>query len=392
MIEKKVLFISNSIVGKNPGVSGGESRFIELGKYWQKMGFEIHLVSSEGGKTLCEKMGLPVILHRIPSTDTESRMEMIRRMFGLIWYIPQILSEFKSGVIYSTSEQIYDVLPASFLKLFHGSKIRWATAVHWLPPILFWRRKSSKWYNSLMFLISERMGLFFAYLFSDSMFPVSQSTFSDMEKAQIKGRKIKVVKCGVNLLEIKEITSKISEDKTYEAVFMKRIQAVKGIFDLIDIWELVVKKLPEAKLVVVGSGIDEEEAKRRATEKDLTKNIQFLGAVYDPVEKCTYVAKSRLFLLPSYEENWAIVIGEALACGTPVMVYRLKELEEVWQDSITYIELSAKEKFAEKIIEYLTDLREYEAKVSYGLEYVKQYDWQEIAEEEIKNILGDKNE
>jgi len=44
-MKNKILFISNSIVGKNPGISGGESRFIELGKNWQKKGYEIHLMS-----------------------------------------------------------------------------------------------------------------------------------------------------------------------------------------------------------------------------------------------------------------------------------------------------------------------------------------------------------
>lgn len=152
-MKKNVLFISNSIVGKNPGVSGGESRFIELGKYWAEMGYEIHLLSSEGGKTLCEKMGLPVILHKIPSSDSETRSEVVTRMIRLLWYVPSLLGQFKEGIVYSTSEQVYDVWPAFFLKLVYGSRIKFASAVHWLPPFIFWRRKSSRWYNSLLFMI-----------------------------------------------------------------------------------------------------------------------------------------------------------------------------------------------------------------------------------------------
>lgn len=386
MIEKKVLFIANSIVGKSPGLSGGESRFIELGKYWQKMGYEIHLQSSEGGKVLCDKMGLKVILHKITSTDQESRAEMYRRMITLFIDLPKIIIEFKSGIVYSTSEQVYDALPGFFLKLFYGKNIKWASAVHWLPPVLFWQRKSSKWYNSLFFMISERLGLILAYLLADSLFPVSAATYNDMYKSRFRGRKIKTVKCGVNLSEIESLIDK-GQEKIYDAVFLKRIQAVKGIFDLIDIWEIVVKKLPQEKLIIIGNGIDEVEAKKLVTEKKLDENIKFLGAIYDLKEKYNYLAQSKLFLLPSYEENWAIVVGEALACGTPVMVYRLKELEEVWKDSITYINISNKEAFAEKIVDFLTNNSEYEERSRQGIEYVKQYDWAQIAFEEMDFIL-----
>jgi glycosyltransferase involved in cell wall biosynthesis len=390
MIAKKVLFISNSIVGKNPGVSGGESRFIELGKCWKNMGYEIHLLSSEGGKNLCEKMGLPVILHKIPSTDSETRLEVLRRLFSLMTYIPNLLNEFKEGIVYSTSEQIYDTWPGFFLKIFYGKKIKFVSAVHWLPPIFFWQRKASKWYNSLLFMLSERSGLFLAYIFADALFPVSKSTSNDMYDSFLRGKKIHIVKCGVNLIEIENVRNKFEVKKTYDAVFMKRIQAVKGIFDLIDIWELVIKKLPESKLIIIGSGIDEFEAKASVSRKNLNNNIEFLGAIYDTERKYRYVSQSKLFLLPSYEENWAIVIGEALACGTPVLVYRLRELEEVWEDSITYIDIPDKNLFAETVVNFLGNLSKYDETVKHGLDFVKQYDWQQIADDEIKFIVGER--
>jgi glycosyltransferase involved in cell wall biosynthesis len=387
MIEKKVLFISNSIVGKNPGVSGGESRFIELGKYWKKMGYEIHLLSSEGGKTLCEKMGLEVVLHKIPSSDSETRAEMLRRTLALFWYVTVLLKDFKDGIVYSTSEQIYDVWPGFILKLFYSNKIKFASAVHWLPPLLFWTRKSSKWYNSLLFLISERTGLLLAYFISDALFPVSTSTYWDMHRFFIRGKKINTVKCGVNLKEIEQVVEQAGKEIKYEGIFLKRLQSVKGIFDLIDIWETVVKKFPKSQLIIIGSGIDEQEAKKIVKDKNLETNIKFLGPILDYAEKYKLICESKLFLLPSYEENWAIVIGEALACGTPVTVYRLKELEEVWKDSITYVNLSDKAAFADSIINNLTDVSVYQKRVEYGKSYVKRYDWEQIAADEIKFIL-----
>ena len=61
----KILFIANVIFGENPGLSGGEIRFIEIAKFWASKGHEIHLMSSKGGKTLCNNLGLEVIFHNI---------------------------------------------------------------------------------------------------------------------------------------------------------------------------------------------------------------------------------------------------------------------------------------------------------------------------------------
>ncbi len=382
----KVLFIANSIVGKDPGVSGGESRFIELGKYWQKKGYEIHLLSSRSGEMLCRKMGFKVVLHELTSSPNDNRIEFVLRTIKLLFYLITLSRDYKEGIVYSCSEQIYDTLPGAFLKFIYGPKIVFASAVHWLPPLLFWKRKASTWYNSLLFMLSERSGLTFAFWFADSLFPVSQSTYQDMHEAGFKSSKIHVVKCGVNLSEIIPIKNKYLEKK-YEAVFLKRVQAVKGIFDLIEIWGKVVKKIPQAKLLIVGSGIDEKEAKARVEAAHLDNNVTFTGAVYDPEIKFKLVSESKLFLLPSYEENWAISIGEALACGTPVVCYRLKELEAVWEESIRYVELGDKTGFSDLTISLLNNQEEYQKLALKGEKYIKKYDWKIIAEEELKYLI-----
>ncbi len=144
VLNKRVLFIANAIVGKDPGVSGGESRFIELGKQWKANGYEIHLLAAKSGETLCIKMGLDVILHCVSKSDNDSRLEFIIRTIKVLFYLPSILNDFDEGIVYSTSEQFYDTLPGCILKLVYPDRILFATAVHWLPPVQFWKRKSSK--------------------------------------------------------------------------------------------------------------------------------------------------------------------------------------------------------------------------------------------------------
>src|SRR3989339_417609 len=130
----KILIIANSIVGAEPGVTGGENRFIELAKCWSKKGYEIHLMSGKAGKVLCEKMGLPVTLHSISNSPNIGRLEIIAVFFKMLFHLPALLFSFKEGIVYSGSEQIYDVFPGFLLKLFRPSKIRFGVVTHWLPP------------------------------------------------------------------------------------------------------------------------------------------------------------------------------------------------------------------------------------------------------------------
>ena len=386
-MSKKILIIANSIVGNPPGVTGGESRFIELAKCWVKKGYEIHLMSGKCGEILCNKFGLRVTLHNISNSEATGRIEIIKRLFKVFVYLPKILRSFDEGIVYSASEQIYDVLPGFFLKRYNPEKIRYGVVVHWLPPILFWTRQGSDLINSLMFLISERIGLLYASLSADILLPVSADTLKDLSRSLFRFKKAKDVICGVNLEEIEAYT-KDAREKKYDGVFLKRLQKTKGIFDLIEMWENIVKQKPEAKLLIIGEGIDGEEARELVKEKNLEKNIEFAGVVYDPKEKFKLLAQSKVFILPSYEENWAIVIGEALASGVPVVCYGLEELKKVWSTSVTFVETGNITKLRESVLSILG--KENNTLIENGKEYVKKYSWQRIAEEELKIILGEK--
>jgi glycosyltransferase involved in cell wall biosynthesis len=305
-------------------------------------------------------------------------------MIKLFFWRPKELNNFQ-GIIYSASEQIYDTWPAYFFKKKNPKKITWVTAVHWLPPWPPWKRKQSKWYNSIAFFLSERLGLLLAQKKADLLFPVSQSTAEQLKTIGLARSRYQVVECGVDYNTIQKIIQDV-KTKKYQAIFLKRLQSVKGIFDLIDIWKMVVKKIPSARLAIIGEGIDSRRARELVQQKNLTNHIDFLGNIYDFKEKFKLLAQSQLFLLPTYEENWAIVIGEAMASNLPVIAYKLKELDQVWQDNYLKIPKGNKNLFAQQVVELLRDINQRQFWQNKGHQYVQRYDWTLIAQKELKLI------
>lgn len=383
-MKASILFIMNGIgaVGGLPGVSGGEVRWIEIAKRWQETGHEIHVFTPEPGVELCEKLGLEATFHvsRVPNQYSAGTY-LLRFMKSI--FIPKTLRNFR-GVVYSTTEHAYDVLPALRIKGNRNESI-WVAVVHWVAPP---KRKGTSLFNSLLFFFNQRLGFSLIKKRADIVLAVSRNTAEHLSQTGFKRKTFPVI-AGVNFQEIRKTALRVNTKK-YDAVFMKRLDGTKGVFDLIEIWKDVVHAKPKATLGMIGLGSHETMTRlhKMVEAYGIIGNVDFLGPIYDFNAKISALASSKLLVLPSYEENWAIVIGEALATGIPVVCYSLPEIRTVWYDNVIWIPKGDKKKFANKVIEFLDDAEARNRLSETGIRFIKRYNWHEIADEEMKLILS----
>lgn len=88
----------------------------------------------------------------------------------------------------------------------------------------------------------------------------------------------------------------------------------KGINHLLESWIEHIKQYPKDKLILIGGGPLFEQYKSQYIN---VKSIYLEGRVsYNSVFK--YYAIADVFILPTIEDNWSLVIPEAMACGLPV--------------------------------------------------------------------------
>lgn len=124
------------------------------------------------------------------------------------------------------------------------------------------------------------------------------------------------------------------------ALFVSRMHPKKGVMELVEAWGQVVSggveewKSWEVELVYTVSGEFEKEyeakVKARVKELRLEDRFIFTGALNDD-EKWAAYARADLFVLPTYSENFGIVVAEALWAGMPVITTKgtpWKELED----------------------------------------------------------------
>ena len=112
---------------------------------------------------------------------------------------------------------------------------------------------------------------------------------------------------------------RLSDRSSRSVLFLSRIHPKKGLLKLLNSWKEA--NVPDNwKLVLAGpdEGGHQREVQALARNLDIESQISFPGAVSDE-EKWDLYFKSHVFVLPSFSENFGIVVAEALAAGLPVI-------------------------------------------------------------------------
>lgn len=101
-------------------------------------------------------------------------------------------------------------------------------------------------------------------------------------------------------------------------VYHGRVDARKGLLELIDAMREVNTSRPEARLIVSGVGPDVERVREYARDAGLSDVIEFSGyADYEAAPSVYH--RGDIFVSPTYSEGFSNTILEAMASGLPVI-------------------------------------------------------------------------
>lgn len=101
-------------------------------------------------------------------------------------------------------------------------------------------------------------------------------------------------------------------------LFAAKLVAQKRPEDLLLAFKNISNEFPNACLFFVGSG-QEEHPLREHAERMHLQNVHFLG-FKNQSELPAVFAASDIFVLPSSDEAWGLVVNEVMAAGLPVIV------------------------------------------------------------------------
>lgn len=126
-----------------------------------------------------------------------------------------------------------------------------------------------------------------------------------------------------NGMELPKVLQSEKLDKAHPgglrtALFLGRLHPKKGLPLLIDAWAEVRPR--RWRLIIAGPDEDGHSGEVAALiqRRGLTGDIRLVGPAYAD-EKAQLLASARVFVLPTYSENFGMAVAEALANGVPVI-------------------------------------------------------------------------
>lgn len=119
-----------------------------------------------------------------------------------------------------------------------------------------------------------------------------------------------------------------ANDNTPILLAAGRISREKGIFDLPEIMARVREEMPDARLVIAGTGPAEKELKKKLPD------ALFLGWVDKPLIRQLYAGLD-MFVFPSRFDTFGNVALEAFTYGMPVIAYNCKGPKDIIEDDVS---------------------------------------------------------
>lgn len=115
---------------------------------------------------------------------------------------------------------------------------------------------------------------------------------------------------------------------SFEVLFAGQISLRKGVPYLLQAFARL--RHPRKRLILAGAMQDDMRALRASLPAD---NVEFAG-ILPQAELAARMSRSHVLVLPSVEEGLALVQGQAMACGCPIIATRATGAEDLFTDGI----------------------------------------------------------
>jgi phosphatidylinositol alpha-mannosyltransferase len=192
-----------------------------------------------------------------------------------------------------------------------------------------------------------------------------------------------VIPNGIDLEIFNSQSKKIKKflDGKINVLFVGRIEERKGLIYLLKAYQILTRKFPNLRLIIIGEGELKKECQDFVRKHNL-KEVHFEGEKTGR-ELISYYKTADIFCAPSiYGESFGIVLLEAMACGLPVVAFSNEGYKEFFREKKGEKFLANPKDFKglAKKLEILIENENLRREMGkWGIKEAKKYSWDKIA-------------
>jgi glycosyltransferase involved in cell wall biosynthesis len=322
--------------------------------------------------------------------------KLVRANYSRQWVLPEFLmyaKDFIFTLFWTISiKEIYDIyIGADPLSAFAGLLLKMIGktdkvilyTVDYVPI-----RFSNKILNYLYHRLDD-----YCVTHCDQVWNLSPRMAKEREKRGITiNNKQITVPIGVHFNRINRLP--IREINRYNVAYMGHLRKGQGLDLIFEVLPQVIIKLPDFKLIIIGTGPLERELKDLAKQKELDKYVDFMGFIEDH-KKVEEILSSCSIGLSVYEPDpqsftWYADPSKPkqyMACGLPVIITMVPSIaKDIEEGPMGLVINYNSEDLENAIIKLLSDNNFYNICRLHCIEFASRIDWSHIYEDAIKQI------
>jgi len=208
---------------------------------------------------------------------------------------------------------------------------------------------------------------------------ISESTRTELLSHGCTRENVFLVPCAVNHSAYRQLPGVIKTELMIG--YVGRIKKYKSVDHLLRAFAIVLKVLPEAKLIIIGEGDGKPAFEQLSHELQINHATTFTGFLPSE-EKVRLLNQMQIVVNTSAKEGWGLTVTEANACGVPAVASDVPGLHDAVKDGETGLlyEYGNIEQLAEKILLLLRDEHLRSRLTKGALEYAQSLTWDKSAE------------
>lgn len=302
-----------------------------------------------------------------PMTSTDDRVEIIRPYFlsfrsiryaaingilmqlSLFHMIKKLIKEKQIEVILA-----YNMIPEGIAAVRLAKKFN--------LPVAFWAIGTDvndfAGYNKINTYLSKK-----TIQESNLVIAESKDLENKIRTLTSKNKSIKTFYKGIDISNFRDLPSRdvllrkleLPSERRY-ILFVGRLIYDKGIYELAETFNNLVKKYSDLDLILVGEEIEKDALIAKFTAYGILDKIHFKGIT--PYREIAYYMRiSELLLFPTWAEGLPNVVMEAMAIGLPVVASNVDGIPEILENRVTGLSVPPKdsEKLTEAAITMIED-------------------------------------
>lgn len=121
------------------------------------------------------------------------------------------------------------------------------------------------------------------------------------------------------------------QDDEIRLLFLSRFIRGKGVYELLEAFEIIIQKENNIRLFLVGDGPEMRGMKEWVMNHKLQEKVAFTGYLRDG-DKVQALVDADMFVFPSYSEGCPVSLLEAMAAGLPVIASSVGGIPDIFKD------------------------------------------------------------